>query len=32
MSVLPSTLITFFCVAAVVTVVSFLLLRTRLFH
>ena len=32
MSVLPSTLITFFCVAAFVTVVSFLVLRTRLFH
>ncbi len=32
MSILPSTLITFFCVAAVVTVVSFLVLRTRLFH
>jgi putative flippase GtrA len=32
MSILPSTLITFFCVAAVVTAVSFLVLRTRLFH
>ena len=32
MAVLPSTLITFFCVAAFVTVVSFFLLRTRLFH
>jgi putative flippase GtrA len=32
MAVLPSSLITFFCVAAVVTVVSFLVLRTRLFH
>ncbi len=32
MSVLPSSLVTFFCVAAFVTVVSFLLLRTRLFH
>ena len=32
MEVLPSTLITFFCVAACVTVVSFLVLRPRLFH
>ena len=32
MAVLPSSLVTFFCVAAFVTVVSFLLLRTRLFH
>ncbi|HEX6025682.1 MAG TPA: GtrA family protein [Solirubrobacter sp.] len=32
MEILPATLITFFCVAAVVTVVSFLVLRTRLFH
>ncbi len=32
MAILPSSVITFFCVAAVVTVVSFLVLRTRLFH
>jgi len=32
MAVLPSSLLTFFCVAAIVTVVSFLVLRTRLFH
>ena len=32
MSLLPSTLVTFLCVAAVVTVVSFVVLRTRLFH
>ena len=32
MSVLPSSLITFFCVAAVVTVASFLITRTLLFH
>ena len=32
MSILPSSLITFFCVAAVVTAASFLISRTRLFH
>jgi putative flippase GtrA len=32
MAILPSSLITFFCVAAVVTVASFLITRTLLFH